>query len=351
MTTALELIPKAESPPPPGKLTEARSDPLVPWMTIAIPWPDTYPLQLQPGSLTFRWRENDSEESYLVGGLNFFHMKVEALSPERIAAIKSDPLASKCILMRLFCLKCEDTLRVYAGLERSAKEEAEGYVWHADLADSYRCRCGVNDFSLLYLRDNLHALLGQRFRTVGEEITFTQVYEKSGLQIVYDQFRHLLGKGPTEEEVQQFLEVNTVLLHQFAPEKIFPKAPILTKFKTDLVVLSRSGRLFVVELEAPNKRLLKRSGGRSAEFTQACDQILNWQHEMRDHRIAVLDSLGIERSQVSTVTGVVIIGRDDGYDRGQLIRLKSADLGGVQFYTYDDLLASLGSLIRGLEKL
>lgn len=351
ISMAFEIIPKAASPPPPGSLAELRPDPLVPWIISAIPWPEAYPLQVQPGRLTFRWRENDCAESYLVGGLNFFHAEAEALTPERIAAIKSDPLASKKIFMRLFCLRCEDTLRIYAGLERSPQEEAQGHTWYRDLPESYRCRCGVNQFSLLYLRDHLHALLGQRFRTVGEEVTFTQVYEQSGLQIVHDQFRQLLETNPTEEAVQKFFEANTVLLHQFAPEKIFPKAPILTKFKTDFVVLSKSGQLFVVELEVPGKRLLRRRGGRSAEFTQACDQVLNWQHEMRDHRIAVLDSLGIDRAHVSKVTGVVIIGRDEGHDRGELMRLKSADLGGVQFYTYDDLLASLGSLVRGLGQL
>lgn len=351
ISMAFEPIPKAETPPPPGKLTELRTDPIVPWIISSISWPEVYPLQLQPGSLTFRWRESNSAESHLVGGLNFFHAEAEALTPERIAAIKSDPLAPKKILMRLFCLRCDDTLRIYAGLERSSQEESEGHIWYKDLPESYRCRCGVNHFSLLYLRDNLHALLGHRFRTVGEEITFTQVYEQSGLQIVHDQFRQLLETSPAEEAVQKFFEANTVLLHQFAPEKIFPKAPILTKFKTDFVVLSKSGQLFVVELEAPSKRLLRRNGGRSAEFTQACDQVLNWQHEMRDHRIAVLDSLGIDRNQVSKVTGVVIIGRDEGHERGELMRLKSADLGGVQFYTYDDLLASLGSLIRGIGQL
>jgi hypothetical protein len=242
-------------------------------------------------------------------------------------------------------------MRIYAGLERIAEQEREGYIWYRDLPDRFRCKCGASDFSLALIRENMHALLGQRFTRLGGEVSFTRLYEQGSLQTLYDQFRHLLDADPEEEEVQKFFEQNPVLLHIFGPEKIFAKAPILTKYKTDFVILSGNGQLRLVELERPGKRLLRRGGGRTAEFTQAFDQVLHWQHELRDHRITVLDSLNLRREEVAKISGVVIIGRDTGYDRSDLLRLKSADLGGVEFFTYDDILSNLEGLIRGLSEL
>jgi hypothetical protein len=333
----------------PGYPDELKFSVLTPWVVVGIPWPDVFPAIAEPGQLLFSWVEDDC--SFEVGGLTFFHAPAPPLSPERIAAIKSDPRAAKSVQLTLTCTKCNETIVVYAALERSVQEEAKGAIWYKDLPERFRCSCGANEFSLVLLRENLHALLGQRFLRLGDEISFTRVYEEGALQAVCDRFRNLLDRDPGEEEVQQFFTENPVLLHIFSPEKIFAKAPILSKFKTDFIVLSKSGHLRLIELERPGKRLLKKGGGRTSEFTQACDQVLSWQHEFRDHRIAILDMLNLNRDEATRVGGVVIIGRDDGHDRGELLRLKSADLGGVEFFTYDDILSNLEGLIRNLSEL
>jgi hypothetical protein len=283
-----------------------------------------------------------------VGSIHFLHVPAVPLSPERIAAIRSDPKAPTKVRLKVACTRCGDEFSVYAGLERAAEQEREGYAWYKDLGSVYRCTCGRNEFPLTYLRENLHGLLGQKFVWVGKDISFSRFYEQSSLKLLHDRFERLLRADPEEEDMQAFFEANPVLLHQFNAEKIYPKAPILTKFKTDFVILSKSGQLFLVELERPGKRLLTKSGSRSAQFTQACDQVLQWQHELRDHRVAILDALGLERKEVTRVTGVVIIGLEEGYEKGHLLRLKSADLGGLEFFTYDDILASLAGLVRDL---
>ncbi len=82
-----------------------------------------------------------------------------------------------------------------------------------------------------------------------------------------------------------------------------------------------------------------------SELNHAFDQVRDWLHVVDEHRLAVLDTLNIDRSRVSTIRGVVIAGRDVGYDAQNLRRLKGSDWGKISLLTYDDLLFSLDSLI------
>jgi hypothetical protein len=106
-----------------------------------------------------------------------------------------------------------------------------------------------------------------------------------------------------------------------------------------------------MELERSNLHLLKKGGGIAAPLNHAFDQVRDWLHEANEHRLAVLDSLGIDRNEIGTIRGVVIAGRDSGYDAKDLRKLKGADLGLITFLTYDDLLFALEALIRRVERL
>ena len=65
----------------------------------------------------------------------------------------------------------------------------------------------------------------------------------------------------------------------------------------------------------------------------------------------MLDSLKIKKEDVSSVYGIVIAGRDIGYDAHHLRRLKGEDRGRVLFLTYDDLLFALDALIKRMDEL
>jgi hypothetical protein len=96
---------------------------------------------------------------------------------------------------------------------------------------------------------------------------------------------------------------------------------------------------------------MKKKGGIAAPLSHAFDQVRGWLHVVDEHRLAVLDSLKIERELVSVVRGVVIAGRDIGYDAQHLRKLKGADWGRITFLTYDDLLFALDALIRKMTNL
>jgi hypothetical protein len=177
------------------------------------------------------------------------------------------------------------------------------------------------------------------------------VYERDALQLVVNDFGKLLNADPPEESVQQFLRDYPVLLHQFSPERIFYKPPILSKFEADVVILNHKKELVLIELERPGKRLLIKDGGMAAETQHAFKQVNDWLYEASEHRSAVLSCLDLQPGDVNKIRGVVITGRDQGYDDSDLRKLKWTDFGQVDLFTYDDLIGSLVALVRGMSDL
>lgn len=252
--------------------------------------------------------------------------------------------------MILGCNKCGDQITAYCALERISDEEDRGHIWYQDLPELFECRCGKTIVNLEILRKNMHVFLGQTPTPHGN-ISVTRMYEKSALEDIRGRFLNLLDTDPTEEKVQQFIEEYPILLHQFSPQRILYKPPILSRYVTDIVILNHKKELILIELEKPGKKLLKQDGGITAETQHAFNQVNDWLYEIEQHRPAVLDCLCIGTNEVSKVKGAVIIGRESGYEQKHLLKLKWKDFGKVELLTYDDLLRNLGGLARNIEEL
>jgi hypothetical protein len=322
--------------------------PLEGWTFVTIPPSKGVAMIPKPGIYTF---SVDSEgEEFAIGQLNFVLIDPEPLSASRIAAIRSDPSAVKAVRAKILCSVCSETIQAYAGLERVPESEAEGYVWYENLPDSFSCSCGRTTVDLSTYRRNLHSLLGSPFNLSGE-MAFLPLYEKGSLVNTRMNFAALLEQVAPEETFQVFLEENPILLHQFSPEQIFFKAPILNLYNTDFAILNPQRQLLLIELERPDTRILKKDGGIHSELQHAFDQTRNWLQAADDQRSAVLYCIRIDPKQVGAVQAVIIAGRDTDYDQEALRKLKGADLGRTKFMTYDDLLAGLDALIRTVEQL
>jgi len=291
-----------------------------------------------------------AEELHVIGQIHFVVIDPPPLTQERIAAIRSEPDAAKHVRLELGCKKCPSKFRTYASLERTNKLEEEGWRWYELIPDEFICDCKSTRIDLSILRRNLHGLLGRRRRDTAE-LNFVPLYEKNSLESIRTDFVNLLNSKPNEEILQKFLYENSILLHQFPSEKLFPKSQILTFFVTDLAIVTPQKELILIELEKTTTRLMKKDGGVAAQLNHAFDQVRGWLQVVDEHRLAVLDSLKIEREMVSKVSGVVIAGRDIGYDAQHLRRLKGTDWGRITLLTYDDLLFSFDVLIRGIDVL
>jgi hypothetical protein len=121
--------------------------------------------------------------------------------------------------------------------------------------------------------------------------------------------------------------------------------------RADFSIVTPQKELILIEIENTRTRLLKKDGGMAAPLSHAFDQVQDWLHVVNDHKLAVLDTLNVHRDMVSTVRGVVIAGRDKGQDAAHLKRLKGIDRGRVSFLTFDDLLFSVGALVRDIGSL
>lgn len=272
------------------------------------------------------------------------------LSPERIAAIKSNPNLTQGVRIEFSCQVCPTKLKVYAGLERLPDSKTDGAIWYTDIPDHFICECGKTNYDLSTVKRNLFAAVGLP-RSEQMMMISVPVYEGSALESLRVEFINLLNTDPREESIQQFIEKNPILLHQFPSEKLFSKPPVLTRFKADFALVTPQKELTLIEIERASTRLLKNDGGQHAQLTHAIDQIHTWLHELNEHRLAVLGSLGIDRDKVSKVRGIVIAGRDAGNDASDLRRLKGTDHGQVTILTYNDITAGLATLAHSMSKL
>jgi len=336
-------------PPDPRSFQEFHVPAYSPWLIVPLPFPEINSVALSPGLFQFYAVEENNK--FPIGGLALYYQQPEPLNDERIAAIRSDPYAANAARMQFSCNTCKDTLKVYTGVERSKESEKEGFMWYGELGDQFQCKCGANKIALKMLKDGFHAVLGQRFAAEGREISVSRLYQKASLEGIYDSFERLIKSDPEEPELQSFFERNPILFHSFTPARILKKAQILNKFETDFAVLSETGQLFLIEIEKSGKPLLTKKGRRTAKFNQPFDQVHDWLSLITSHRKACLEMMSIKPDVVSRIKGVVIIGREEGYDKSQIRKLKGTDFGEVLFYSYDDLLDSLASLIREIESI
>jgi hypothetical protein len=301
----------------------------------------------EPGIYTFNLNEN--EILTRLGSFQFLPVIVEPLSEEKKTAIKSDPNAAKAVRIELGCRHCDAKCKVYAALEKDSKQELEGWQWYQNVPESFSCDCKKTTMNLQYLK-NMHALLG-RYMGENGEVNSTPMYEKTALQSIRSSFFTLLKSNPREELLQKFIKENPILFHKFSAIKIIPKPAILSQFKADFAILTAQRELIFVEIEKTKTKLMKKNGHRSAELTHAFEQVRDWLHVIKEHRNAVLADLGIKIEDVNIISGLVIIGREEGYDAQDLRKLKMSHEGSISFLTFDDLLFSLDALIQRFKEI
>ena len=264
------------------------------WLTAFLPIEKSDIVIKKPGIYYISISNGDKYE--IIGEFQFALANPPPLTEARIAAIKSDPTSSKIVRMILGCKICSEMLYIYAALENNSKLEADGYKLYTTIPDEFTCTCGKTNFSLDIVRRNLHGVLGHSQQD-NKIVSFTPLYEESSLENIRLSFVDLLNLNPKEEILQQFIQENPILLHQFPADEIFFKPPILTLFKADFGILTPKKELILIELEKTTTKLMKKDGGMHSELNHAFDQIREWQHVVAEHRIAVLESLKIDKSK------------------------------------------------------
>lgn len=324
------------------------------WTTLFVPYGPPGILITKPGLYSVVQLKDDKKLH--IGGFQFEYVQVPPLTPERLEAIKSDPNASKSVRIKLACKQCSSDYRAYFGIQRNQKMENQGWLWAPDMVEpTFHCSCGATTIELSYLRSGLESLLGRSTAEIGKyssenELGLTPLYERSLLEKIRRNFLTLLNKNPPEEQIQRYITNNPILLHMFSAVKLISKPPISVKFNADFAILNARGDLLLVEIERANIKLLKKNGHRAQELIHAFDQVGDWLIKIDEHRVSVLDDLKIKAEDVHNIRGVVIAGRERGYDASHIRTLKMRSNDALIFMTYDDVLGAMDTLIQSIKR-
>ena len=163
-------------------------------------------------------------------------------------------------------------------------------------------------------------------------------------------FKALIQDAGREEELQRFLTKNPDFLYPDHIEQ-WPKFKLGNDYVTDFVVLVQGiqGREYVfVEIEKASKPLFTQAGHFTAEFTQAKDQLLNWDNWItRNHAYIAAELLQLHKPSFH-----LVMGRDKGTQKELKDKLLTEFIGSSRrFSTYDDLANRFEQIVVRLSKL
>jgi len=170
---------------------------------------------------------------------------------------------------------------------------------------------------------------------------------KEKLQHTTDNMRSLLNSTNREEDIQLFLQKNPAILY---PEFIrkYNKLRLADDYVTDFIFVNHGyfGEEHVfVEIESASKKIFTKGGVLSADYTQAKDQLLNWQIWIEKNQRFLSDKVGSVRVPIFHL----IMGRSAELDEDRRWKLKKDSANScIRFSTYDDILARFERTVAAL---
>ena len=292
------------------------------------------------------------EHEQPLGSFQCTFIRPEALSAEERQAIRSRPGAPRALKMRLQCKICHDTFTLYDVLDPDDTEPPPiGMVKVSQAPESWRCLCGKTTLPLQYLKAGIHELF-RSATNIGkeQEIKFTPLYQRDTISAILQAFEKVLLSSPPEEQVQKFLESHPILWNFLAPKRIWNKPPILSHFKADFAILTRTNTLYFVEIKKPTTKLFKRRGGIHSELQVGLDQLREYQNKVREHRAAVLDCLELDGTDIE-IKYLLVVGLARAAVANHLSKFKSSDSPADVFFCFDELASILHATQLAIAKL
>ncbi|HEY2584143.1 MAG TPA: Shedu anti-phage system protein SduA domain-containing protein [Tepidisphaeraceae bacterium] len=294
------------------------------------------------------------KESLQIGSFDVAFQPTPPISEEERRAIISRPGAIRFVDLFISCPKCNARLTLFKSLNPG--ERPSGVLGEAvaieEAPDVWACDCGSARVSLTYLKLGLH----NAFRTGAvtrdpRPLKLTPLYERGAIETILERYLAVILGEPTEEAVQQFLQENPILWSFLSPVKILHKPPVLTKKRADFGILSAGRVLYLIEIEKPQTRLVRKSGGVSAELQAGLDQIRDWRVIVGNHRGALLDELGFKSDEVDDVRFLLVAGLAQRTPKEGNTLLRRNPPAEAQLFCFDELAAFLHRIAGELSTL
>ncbi len=178
------------------------------------------------------------------------------------------------------------------------------------------------------------------------------------------------GKSNTENQIQNFLEENTIFIpmpfllnHHLHMNCVVSKFPLGNEFVTDFAYLTKSSdywELVLIELEDPKKKIFTNNKENiyfHSDFNHAYDQIMSWKAYVSKNREGILhqiDKLRVPLNENSVrFKYVLVIGRNFEKDNSEKRRAMFAEKSDndIRVMTYDSLVSQCESVSYDGEKI
>ena len=170
------------------------------------------------------------------------------------------------------------------------------------------------------------------------------------LKVINDAFRKLLDSAEREEDLQRFLHENPILIY---PEhlSVLPKHKLGKEFVTDFVFIN-SGHMgkehVFVEIERPSKLIFTKADVFSSDFTQALDQLTNWDIWIRENLAYIKNDF----PELGEAVLHLVYGRSAELSRERRRKIRSHFTRlGIRFSTFDDLADKLATVLSRIENI
>jgi len=294
----------------------------------------------------------DEQHNRPIGSFYCAFAKPAPMSESERLALKSRPTAVRAIHVEVGCKKCGSRLSLETRLDPSDPRELASpqSILLATAPDTWSCACG-HDYPLTYMKDGLHELFRRGPLADAGPMKFARLYERGAVSAILAEYTDLINSEPQEEEVQKFLETNSIMWHFLAPRRILPKPAILTRYRADFAILTERRTLFLVEIEKPHTKLTKKDGGVSAQLQAGLNQIRDWRVIIQDNRNAVLSELGFDQGDVDDIRYILVAGLAWRTHRDGMMKLRRDRPHDISIYTFDELASFLDSTRCQMERL
>ena len=332
----------------PNKNESSSSTPLLTrqdfiYKTFCIPCPAL--IVMEPTDIDILMNIGETENK--IGTFRCEFVETPAISEEERTAIMSRPGAQRSFKLVIGCTKCGEQQGYFLMInpDEPVPEGFENDTPLLDAPDEWVCKCGQTKAPLIYAKRGLHEV----FRTASLKggrynLEYKPLYQRGALGAIVQEYQRVIREhADSEETIQKFLEEKQVLWNFLAPERIWKKPLILSKYKTDFTILNRNRILYFIELEKPATRLIKKGGGLHSELQAGLDQIRDWKKEVEDRREAVLNGLELKQEDVHAIKFILVAGMAAKTPLKGLEKLRGMKSDADSIFCFDELASFLHS--------
>lgn len=139
-----------------------------------------------------------------------------------------------------------------------------------------------------------------------------------GFSSAVEELASLINKDAPESDLQSHLQNHRYILSVQFPHchHVIPRVRLGSQFEADFLCLdipSSGYEWYGIELESPKKKVITKSGRKTADLEHALQQIRDWRFWIRSNINYARNELGLKNID-DNLRGVVIVGRRESFN-------------------------------------